>query len=106
MWDVMRPVREEAPAARRPEYDETALPEKWFCDMNPNSQCNTCEKPEEQMAGNEVWGADEDEEDEGRRRHPGRAPECQPLAGPRPRLGSKACTPNSSDGGNPPTVPY
>ena len=47
-----------------PEYEETALPEKWFCYMNPNTQRNSCEKPEERMARNEVWGADEEEEDE------------------------------------------
>ena len=47
-----------------PEYEETALPEKWFCYMNPNTQRNSCEKPEERMARNEVWGVDEEEEDE------------------------------------------
>jgi len=41
------------------------LPEQWYCYMNPNTQRNTCEKPEERMCKGEVWGAEEEEpEDE------------------------------------------
>ena len=30
------------------------LPDEWFCHMNPNGQRNTCDKPEERMAKEEV----------------------------------------------------
>jgi len=44
-----------------PEYCDAALPEKWFCSMNPNSKRNTCLKPEERMGTDEVWeGAEGD----------------------------------------------
>jgi hypothetical protein len=37
------------------EYCDDALPEQWYCEMNPNSQRNSCEKPEERMARVEIW---------------------------------------------------
>ena len=36
-------------------YCAEALPDQWFCEMNPNTQRNTCEKPEERMSRGEVW---------------------------------------------------
>ena len=48
-----------------PEYEADALPDQWFCYMNPNTQRNTCDKPEERMDRNETWGEGEDDGEEG-----------------------------------------
>ena len=52
------------------EYATDALPEKWFCYMNPNSKRNSCDKPQERMGRGEIWGegegeGEEEEEEEG-----------------------------------------
>ena len=62
-----------------PEYEEAALPEQWFCYMNPNTQRNTCEKPEERMERNEIWEegdeeAEEEEEEGKKKKKKARAP--------------------------------
>ena len=46
------------------EYEADNLPEQWFCEMNPNAQRNTCDKPEERMVRGERWGEEEGEEEE------------------------------------------
>ncbi|KOO25319.1 hypothetical protein Ctob_008436 [Chrysochromulina tobinii] len=38
-----------------PEYCDAALPEKWFCYMNPNTHRNSCDKREERMGVDEIW---------------------------------------------------
>ena len=57
-------------------YCAEALPEQWFCSYNPNTQRNSCEKPEERMVRGEIWegeggrevgesdGEEEDEEED------------------------------------------
>ena len=47
-----------------PEFEADALPEQWFCYMNPNSKRNSCDKPEERMGKGEIWDEDEGEEED------------------------------------------
>ena len=35
------------------EYEAGALPDQWFCHMNPNTRRNSCELPEERMGRGE-----------------------------------------------------
>ena len=37
------------------EYEAENLPSEWFCEMNPNTQRNSCDKPEERMGRDETW---------------------------------------------------
>jgi len=38
-----------------PEFCDAALPDTWYCEMNPNTRRNTCAKPEERMDPDEIW---------------------------------------------------
>jgi hypothetical protein len=61
------------------EYNPERLPAKWYCEMNPNSMRNACDRPEERLDADEDCGVWESEP--ARRARQRRAPPTAHLSG-------------------------